>query len=281
MYRIIDAHTHIYPDKIAQKALRQIATFYRMDDRLAQPEEAGTVGYLLRLQEELGIERSLVCSAAYEPRLVPALNRFLTESCQAAGERFWGFCAIHAGCKDIPAILAQCQKDGLHGVKIHPDYQQFDMDDPRLDPLYAYCTAHHFPVLIHCGDDRLDHSSPARLQRVLDRFPRCPIIAAHLGGYRRWDESIMLRPSEGLCFDTSSALFALPRERVIAFFERFGYERFLFGSDYPLFDPREELRRFLALGLSEGQNRLILGENFLRLFGAGGQNPQPAPARIG
>ena len=64
MYRIIDAHTHIYPDKIAQKALRQIATFYRMDDRLAQPEEAGTVGYLLRLQEELGIERSLVCSAA-------------------------------------------------------------------------------------------------------------------------------------------------------------------------------------------------------------------------
>lgn len=277
MYRIIDAHTHIYPDRIAPKALRQIATFYHMDDRLGQPEEVGTAGYLLRLQEELGIERSLVCSAAYEPRLVPALNRFMTESCQAAGERFFGLCAIHAGCGDIPAVLEECQKNGLHGVKIHPDYQQFDMDDPRLDALYKFCTERHFPVLIHCGDERYDYSSPARLQRVLDRFPRCPVIAAHLGGYRRWEESFELRPSEGLYFDTSSSLFALPRERALAFFERFGYERFLFGSDYPLFDPREELRRFLALGLGEEQNRLILGENFLRLFGADEQNPQAVP----
>ncbi|MCI8622628.1 MAG: amidohydrolase family protein [Provencibacterium sp.] len=266
MLRIADSHAHIYPDAIAGRALKQIASFYHFEDRMNEPDEVGSVDYLLRVSGESGIAVSLVCEAAHKPELVETLNRFVEESAARSGGRLLGLSAIHPGCTDIEDILADCKRRGFRGVKIHPDYQGFDMDDAACDPIYRFCEREQFPILVHCGDDRYDHDSPERLQRVLDRYPDMPLIAAHFGGYRNWDRSIHLRPSRGLWFDTSSSLFLLDRETVLRFFETFGYERFLFGTDYPLGDIPTELRRFLDLRLPAREQEKILWGNFARLF---------------
>lgn len=244
MEKIADSHTHIYPDNIAPKALHQIATFYHLESRIQEDPSYGTAECLLRCQSEAGIGVSLVCEAAHKPSLVETLNSFIAEKCALYPERFIGLAAIHPDCENIPDILDRAREHGLRGVKIHPDYQAFNMDDGRCDVLYQYCEEKRFPILIHCGDNRYDYSAPFRLQRVVDRFPQAPIIAAHLGGYQRWKESFLLKNTGNLYFDTSSSLFFLKREEVLAFFEKFGYDRFFFGSDYPLFDPKEELERF-------------------------------------
>ena len=68
-------------------------------------------------------------------------------------------------------------------------------------------------------------------------------------------------------FDTSSALFRLPPERALQLIEVLGHRRFLFGTDFPMWDHRQELDRFLALGLPEEVRDDILSRNFRRLFG--------------
>lgn len=270
---IIDAHAHVYMDDIAQRALRQIASFYGFTGRMHEDACVGTVDDLLERDTRCGISASLVSEAAHRPELVERLNRFIAQSCRHAeekgGPRFYGLCTVHPDCEDIPGILGQAKAEGLRGVKIHPDYQEFDMDDRRCDPIYDFCREEGFPVLIHCGDVRFDFSSPRRLQHVIDRFPGLPLIAAHMGGYRRWDEAFELRAGETTFFDVSSSLFALPRERAAAFFKKFGPERFFFGTDYPLFEPEAEIRRFLSLELPPEWEEAILYRNFVRAFSLG------------
>lgn len=270
-YMAADAHAHIYMDRIAQRALEQIVSFYGMEELIHAPEHAGTVDHLVAHYRECGISAALVSEAAHRPALVEMLNDFIFESCRRVNStpgapHLLGLCTVHPDCENIPDILADARRRGFSGVKIHPDYQEFDMDDPRCNELYDFCRQEHFPVLIHCGDARYDYSSPRRLQNVIDRFPGIPVIAAHLGGYQRWDESINLRPGENTFFDTCSSLFALPPEKAAAFFEKFGYERFFFGSDYPLFQPDDEIGRFLSLGLPDKWNEHILYRNFARAF---------------
>ena len=267
LLRIADSHAHIYPDAIAGRALKQIASFYDFKDRMHEPEEVGSVDYLLRVSGENGISVSLVCEAAHKPELVKTLNDFVEQSVARAGGRLIGLCAIHPGCEDVEGILSGCKARGFRGVKIHPDYQGFKMDDPACDPIYRFCEREQFPILVHCGDDRYDNDSPERLQGVIDRYPDMPLIAAHFGGYRNWDRSYLLRPSPGLFFDTSSSLFMLSRETALRFFDKFGYDRFFFGTDYPLGDIPTELKRFFDLKLPEREQRQILWENFARLFG--------------
>lgn len=266
MLRIADSHAHIYPDAIAGRALKQIASFYNFSDRMHEPDEVGSVDYLLRVSQENGICVSLVCEAAHKPGLVETLNDFVQQSCERARGRLLGLCAIHPECEDIEGILSGCKARGFRGVKIHPDYQGFQMDSPSCDPIYRFCEREQFPILVHCGDERYDNDSPERLQAVIDRYPKMPLIAAHFGGYRNWDRSFLLRPSEGIFFDTSSSLFALDRETVLRFFEKFGYDRFFFGTDYPLGDIPTELQRFFDLRLPPKQQEMILWRNFARLF---------------
>ena len=68
-------------------------------------------------------------------------------------------------------------------------------------------------------------------------------------------------------FDTSSALFALSPEQARAIIDAFGYERFFFGTDHPMWDHQGELARFLALKLPKEAADAIFYQNFERVFG--------------
>lgn len=258
---ITDAHTHIFPGKIAEKAVGSIGDFYGIP--MCHP---GSPEALLASGGVIGVRKYLVCSTATRPGQVESINDFIVESC-AAHPEFLGFGTLHPGFPDIPGEVRRISELGLRGVKLHPDFQQFNIDDPDAFPIYESCAQAGLPILFHTGDARYDWSAPARMAAVAKRYPSLTCIAAHFGGYNHWQDVDIYRELPNVWFDTSSSLFKLPRERVLSLIGMMGHRRFLFGTDFPMWDHREELERFLALELPAEVRDDILYRNFQRLFG--------------
>ena len=212
-----------------------------------------------------GIERNLVFSTATTPHQVADINDFIHEKCLKY-PAFIGLGTLHPAMEGADEEIERIRALGLHGVKLHPDFQEFCIDDERMLPVYRRLADCRLPVLIHMGDRRYDWSAPERLARVLERVPELRVIAAHFGGYGVWDEAARVLAGSQAYFDTSSTLPFLPAGHVRRLIGLLGADRLFFGTDCPMWDIREEIGRFLALGLPEEDNRKILAENFLRAF---------------
>lgn len=257
-----DAHAHVYPDAFAPRATAGIAAFYGLPVRFD-----GRVDTLTELMDRAGIGRALVCAVATTPASVGSINRHLAEVVRASNGRLAGFAAIHPESADVPGDVARAVDSGLRGVKLHPDFQRCPLDgEATLRAFEAF--AGTLPALIHLGDARYDFSSPARAARLLRTFPEAAVIGAHLGGWTRWEEGAeALSGFPNLYVDTSSSLYELAPDDARRLIRRFGADRALFGSDYPMWDPGEELNRVRALGLTRAEEDSILFGNADRLFG--------------
>ena len=119
-------------------------------------------------------------------------------------------------------------------------------------------------MLIHCGDSRFEYSAPKKIVNIHRDFPNQKIIAAHLGGYERWDEALeyLVGLDENVKFDTSSSLPFMSKERARKLIDSYGVENCFYGTDFPMWNQAEELERFISLGYSEADNKRIFAENF-------------------
>ena len=260
---IIDAHVHIYPDKIALKASKAIGDFYGIP-----MDYDGTVDGLLKVGKKAGISRYLVHSVATTPHQVHSINTFILEQLKAHPE-FIGFITLHPDLTldEIKEEIKFALDNGFKGIKLHPDFQKFYIDDPALDNIYKEASG-KLPILFHMGDKRYDYSSQERLVRVANKFKDLKCIAAHFGGYSTWGN---YREYENLkynnvYFDTSSSLYFLEKYKAIQLIKKFGADKFFFGTDYPMWDAKEELERFFSLGLTYEENELILSKNIKKLL---------------
>ena len=256
---IIDFHTHIYPKPVAQKAVQSVSSFYQIKiDRKGTPEA------LLADGVRAGIHQFVVHSVAIAPKHVKNINNFIAETCQEHPE-FIGFGTLHAEMEDPNTEIERILTLGLHGIKLHPDTQLFNLDDPKAMAIFERLEG-RLPVLIHCGDYRYTYSHPARLAKVLDAFPKLTVIAAHFGGWSLQDLALEYLEHRNCYLDTSSSMMYLGNRRSAELIRAYGAERFLFGSDFPMWSPTDELERFLALGLTSAENRLILQDNAIKIL---------------
>lgn len=260
--QVIDAHCHIYPDKIAEKAAAAIGAFYDISMRYD-----GRLTTLLQAEDAAGIGRSLVFSVATKPTQTVAINQYIVETVARYEGRLLGLGTIHPDNTEAEAHVAYMLAHGLRGVKLHPDIQGTAVDDKRCMRIYAACEG-RLPVLLHTGDSRYDFSNPERLLHVLDRFPALTVIGAHFGGYSVWQEAAkQLAGRPNLYVDCSSSLFAMSAEEGRRLVHAYGADRVLFGTDYPMWSPTEELERFDAMELTERESEQILHGNAEKLFG--------------
>lgn len=261
-YEICDGHSHIFPDKIADKAVESIGGFYGIPMK-----GCGSVSALIESGRAIGVKNYLVCSTATTAHQVESINMFIADTCEK-NPGFIGFGSMHPDYEDIRAQIRFCREKGLRGLKLHPDFQKFDIDDRCAYHIYEAAEAEGLPILFHMGDDRYDYSSPARLKNILRDFPNLIAFAAHLGGYQRWNDAAeVLKGEKNVYFDTcSSLMFISPgaaRKQILDF----GIEKVFFGTDFPMWGHLDELERFMNLGFSEEENRAVLSENFKRFFG--------------
>ncbi len=255
--KIIDVHCHVYPDAIAQRAADSIGAFYELDMHMS-----GTLGELMVRGTQAGISQFVINSAAITASRVRSINDYLISAAQSAPERLIGFGTMHPDLEDVEGELDRLMAAGLRGVKLHPDFQHFCLDDEKVVRMFAALAERGLPALIHTGDHRYPYSEPARMARVLDQLPDLKVICAHLGGWSVWSDAWkVLAGRPGVWVDTSSSLYALTPEEGAQIIRRYGVDRVFFGTDYPMWAPDDELARFLKLPLTQEEQEKILHEN--------------------
>ena len=259
-YPTADANAHIYPGKIAEKATGSVGDFYHIP-----MQNVGLPHVLAQRGAQAGIDRFLVCSVATKVEQVRSINQFIEDKCRKYPQ-FTGLAAWHQDVSDIQAEMDDIQRRGLRGIKLHPDFQHFYIDDPKMLPVYEEAHRRGLPVLFHTGDSRTDFSTPRRLMNVIQKIPDFTCIAAHLGGYSEWEDARRELSGTNVYIDTSSSLFKISPEEAKENIAHFGVDHTMFGTDFPMWDPKEELERFFALGFSQEENQAMLYDNFARLF---------------
>ena len=254
-YEIIDTYTHVFPSKVSAKAAYNIGRFYDLPSR-----HDGSCEALLANGRELGVSRFVICSVATTPHQVRDINDFIAAQ-QREHPEFIGFGALHPMLDGIGAEADRICALGLRGLKLHPDFQRFDIDCPEAYEIYDAIRG-RLPLLVHVGDDRYEYSRPAKLARVVKDFPDLEIIAAHLGGFRKWDEAWEYLKGLHIKYDVSSTMPVASIGRTRKQLYYLGVENCFFGTDYPLWNYREALERFMSLELPEEDLRRVFSENF-------------------
>ena len=250
--KIIDIHTHIYPDSIAQKASDSVKEFY---EGLGDPSMNGTESMLLQRGEKAGIGQFVVLPVAIRPDRVQSINDYIYQRAKANSSLI-PFGTVHAAMDGLTDEVERLIALGVRGIKMHPDSQRFAIDDPRLFPLYEAVRG-RVPVMLHMGDPRYDYSHPLRLRRLLELFPGLEVIAAHLGGYSMYETARECLQDTSCVMDISSSARFLEPGAAEKYINLYGAERIAFGSDYPMFDPLEEVNNFLRFKLTDEQKEQI------------------------
>lgn len=259
--KIIDTHAHVYPDKIATKAVRAIGDFYNVPMC-----EGGSVAELLEVGKKAGVSRYVVHSLATTEHQVQAINNFIISSAEE-NPCLIPFMTFHPDMSE-EEMLAERDRVlpfGIKGVKLHPDFQKFYVDDEKVFKIYRVCQG-VLPILFHAGDHRYEFSAPKRIAKIASLFPDLTIIAAHFGGYHRWDEVDVYQGLDNVYFDTCSSFFMLSADRAKELIYKFGTDKFLFGTDYPMWKAEDEVENILNLHLSDEDNQKIFYKNAEKLL---------------
>ena len=212
--KIIDSHTHTYPDAIAARAAENLGNFYNFT-----VAESGTFSDLERCEREAGITGFLLLPVATSAKNVDKINEAAAHQAEAAradGFEAFAFGSMHRDCPDFRAGLEHCRKLGLRGIKLHPDLQGSDLDCVELMPLYEAMQEMKMILWLHVGDAReqINASSPERVARIAEGFPALKIVAAHFGGYREWEkaEECLIGRSMPLKYCHTSVIPGSPRQ---------------------------------------------------------------------
>ena len=265
IYKVIDAHTHIFPDKIADKAKITVGEFYNLP-----MYTKGTYDELKKVSgtDDTGryeIVKQLVCSPAAVPSQTKSINTFIASICDKDNSLI-GLGTLHRDNEDYIAELDRIEELGLKGVKFHFDFQQFNIDDEKMFDIYEEIARRNMFVLFHMGDQNVDYSNPLRLRKVIERVSNLKIIAAHLGGYRHFEEAYTLPYSKNVYFDVSSVISFMTDEELRAVINKYGINHILFGSDFPMWNPFEELYKLEKFNLTQEELRAIEYDNFAKFI---------------
>lgn len=259
---IIDTHTHTFPQTIARRAISHLETLSG-----CQAIGSGLEGDLLQSMEQAGIDLSIIAPIATSPR-AHSINL------KSAGQKnpkllFLG--AIHPQTENREEEICFLKEAGFKGIKMHPDFQDFRVDDEKVFPIYEAMEQNGLFLLLHAGEDvsfrGSRKGSPEKIARILTIFPRLKIIAAHMGGYDSWEEALThLTGYDNLWLDTAFCAGTLSPDRFETLIKEFHFQKILLGSDWPWMEQRKSVEAIQSLSLSDVEKTAILGENMQKLL---------------
>ncbi len=262
---IIDFHTHCFPDKIALKAMETL----RLRSGITKPFHNGTADSLLELQKNDGVDYSVVLNIATNAKQQRNVNDFAISLKEVEGIIPFG--SVHHESPDALDELERLKENGIKGVKLHPDYQGFFVDDPNLFPIYKKIGELGLITVFHCGFDigypEPVHCPPQKLAKVLPYFGDAPVVAAHFGGLCARPETLEHLCGKNVYLDTAYCYGMLTPRMAKELVDLHGADKILFGSDAPWNAPWQDIELVKCFGLSEEDEKAVLGENARKLLG--------------
>lgn len=262
MEGIVDFHTHAFPDEIAERAIRMLE-----EESGLMAHLDGTISSLLSSMDRYGIEKSVVCSIATKPSQFESVLTW----CRSVGsERIIPFPSLHPDDPKGIERIAEIKAEGFKGIKLHPYYQDFHLDEERLFPLYEKICEENLIVVVHTGYDiafpRIRRADPAKILAVMEEFPAMKLVTTHLGSWEQWEEVEERLLGKRIYMEISCSLESLKekdaRNLILNHPERFIF----YGSDSPWTDQGETLALLGRLELGPERERLILRDNAMNLL---------------
>ena len=259
--KYIDMHSHLFPPGVAEKVIAALESYYG-----SRWVGTGELDDLLRNLRQAHITRSVIFSSATKPTQVIPINNFVGRLQRQYPELLLAFGTLHPDFPDFKEEIRRIRKLGLYGLKFHPDFQQFCIDDPGMDGIYR-AVGDSLPLLFHIGDSRTQFSKPERLLNVHRKFPELKLVAAHLGGYSEWERAWKYLIGTDVWLDISSTIKFIGPQETRRMVEAHGADKVLFASDYPAAGHCQAVKDVLSLGLSGEENELIFYRNAEKLLG--------------
>jgi predicted TIM-barrel fold metal-dependent hydrolase len=255
---VIDFHTHIFPDSLAERAIAALVE----NAPGAEPKTNGTISGLRESMKKYGVAKSVLLPIATKPSQVSTINK----SCKALmSDDCIPFGTLHP---DIPSFrdeIALLKSLDVKGIKFHPEYQDFYIDDAKLFPLYEALEAERMIVVFHAGKDpgpfSCDHALPPAFRKIHENFPRLRMSAAHMGGWQVWNDVEKYSVDLPIYFDTAAVREYLPVPEFMRLAGKHGTDRIVFGSDSPWYDQGIDIRWISELPLTDDDKDRILYKN--------------------
>ena len=260
---IIDFHTHAFPDEIADRAMETLLA--EATDVTAYLD--GKVSSLITSMDLCGIEKSVLCNIATRPAQFDSILKW---SHQIKSDRIIPFLSVHPDDPDFAEKIAKIKKEGFKGMKMHPFYQDFYLDEDRMMPIYQAISDNGLLLVMHTGYDiafpKIRRADPARIINVINNFPDLKLITTHSGGWQLWGEVCDFMLKKPIYMDISYSLDDLGPEKAKHIIESHPPEYLLFATDSPWKDQSEEIKTILSLGIEQDRLDMLFRQNAVRLL---------------
>lgn len=234
---MIDCHTHVFPPKVSSRVTSAIGQKCGY-----LPAGEGSIQDLKNNLDRAGLQGAICCSAALKPEQMIPANSWMIKLRQQE-PRLIPLGTIHPLHPQWPQELNRLEQHQVKGLKIHPDLAGIPLSSPAWEPFWSE-VQDRFMLLVHMGPSQPGGSSlsrPRDLANILDRHPKLRVIAAHLGGLGQWDETIHTLAGRNVYFDTAGCSQSIPEHTLGHLIAKHGPKNIVFGSDYPIFAPAQEL----------------------------------------
>ncbi|MDG5816692.1 amidohydrolase family protein [Chitinispirillales bacterium ANBcel5] len=262
---IIDFHTHFFPEEIAPRAI----------DKLIETSEGmknytdGTLSGLISSMKQNGVTHSVTLPVSTKPPQVQGINRSSAQLKEHSDIIPFG--TLHPEMDNWEQEIDFLVTSQVKGIKLHPEYQYFYIDDKTLYPIYDRLSEAGIIVVFHTGKDpgpfTCDHALPEAVKRVRHLFPKLKMVAAHMGGWKVWERVEEVLCGENIWFDTSAVNKFMPQKEFVRLCRKHGTENILFGSDSPWYDVGECIQWVDKSTLSSKDKELIFEKNASFLLG--------------
>lgn len=266
---IIDFHTHIFPDKIAEKTIS-----YLMEKGGIPSFSNGTASLLISKMEEAGVDISVALPAMTSPKQFDSINRFalkINKEYADKKRKIISFGGIHPDCEDIKGKMKFIKDSGFLGIKIHPDYQGTFINDEKYIRILEYAKEYDLIVVTHAGFDcgfkgEPIKCTPSLVKDVIKKVRHSKFVLAHLGGNELLEESLSTVCGLDIYLDTAYVLNTTNKNVFKEFIKRHGENKILFASDTPWSDIKNNVEKFKSFGLDKNTENKILNENAKKLL---------------
>ena len=263
--QIFDFHTHIFPDDLASHALGKLGY-----GEFIKPASDGTLTGTKAVMQDAGIGGFLTLHIATKATNQKNVNDFAIAVHNSGLAKAFG--SVHPSSVDALDELNRIKNAGLPGIKMHPDYQGFVLDDKNIMyPIFERARDLGLIVLFHAGLDPgfmdKNRASIDAIKNVARDFKGLKFVAAHFGGlfeaHRVQDE---LAGKVEIYLDTSCSVGFVEPETATKIINRHGAQNILFGSDCPWGDPKKHFEFIDSLKLTDNQKELIFYTNAKKLL---------------
>jgi predicted TIM-barrel fold metal-dependent hydrolase len=275
---IIDFHTHVFSPEIKNNREKFVAgdLFFASLYSDTRAKLADTDDLIKNMDME-EIDKSVILNINWQNAdNYRRSNEYILESISRFPQRLIGFCTVPLEFPDLALKeLEYCLKNGIKGVgEIRPS-KKFLENISLLEPVISCIIKNSLILLTHTSDP-VGHNYPGKgditpelIYSLILKFPELKLVCSHWGGglpfYALMPE--VKKALTGIYFDTAASPYLYSPQIYPIIGKLIGWEKILFGTDYPLLTSKRYLNEINGLMLPDETRKQILGENAGTLLG--------------